>query len=140
MMDYDDMIRVLPPADPVVGGNVGIDTKEKKEEEEMKKLGSLLLSAALVASLAVSASAFASGTQRSAGDATDGTWDYPWYKTTATAPSAYAGTGNEGPASYAADGNGATYWHSNWDTNHPENGSVDLSGDPDNRYIQLELD
>ena len=105
----------------------------------MKKVVSLVLSAALVAGMAISVSAFATGTQRAA-DATDSTWDYPWYKTTATAPSAYAGTGNEGPASYAADGNGATYWHSNWDTNHPENGSVDLSGDPDNRYIQLELD
>ena len=136
MMDYDDMIRVLPPADPVVGGNVRIDTKEKKEEEEMKKLTASLLSAALVASLAVSASAFASGTE----NPTDGTWDYPYYKTTATAPSQYAGTGNEGPASYVVDGKPATYWHSNWDTNHPENGSTDLTNDPDHRYIQLELD
>ena len=102
----------------------------------MKKLTASLLSAALVASLAVSVSAFASGTQRSAGDATDGTWDYPYYKTTATAPSYH----NEAPASNAVDGNTQTHWHSNWDANRPENGSADLTNDPDNRYIQLELD
>ena len=133
MMDYDDMIRVLPPADPAVGGNARIDTKEKKEEEEMKKLTASLLSAALVASLAISGSAFASGTQRSAGDATDGTWDYPWYKTTATAPS-YR---NEAPASNAVDGNTQTHWHSNWGTGSGT-GATTLTDEE--RYIQLELE
>ncbi|MBM6897160.1 discoidin domain-containing protein, partial [Pseudoflavonifractor capillosus] len=92
----------------------------------MKKLGSLLLSAALVASLAVSASAFASGTQRAA-DAADGTWDYPWYKTTATAPSAQSGY----LASNAVDGSSDTHWHTDWNTN--------LSDNEKSRYIQLDL-
>ena len=106
----------------------------------MKKLTASLLSAALVASLAISGSAFASGTQRSAGDATDGTWDYPRENTTATAPSQYlGGSSTEGPASYAVDGDTSTYWHSNWDENATENGSVDLSNTPDQRYIQLTL-
>ena len=138
MMDYDDMIRVLPPADPVVGGNARIDTKEKKEEEEMKKLTASLLSAALVASLAISGSAFATGTQRSAVDPADGTWDYPFYKTTATAPSECGtGTGNDGPASYALDGNETTHWHSNYTGG---TGLTDLKNNPELRYIQLTLD
>ena len=99
----------------------------------MKKLTASLLSAALVASLAISGSAFASGTQRSAGDATDGTWDYPWYKTTATAPS-YR---NEAPASNAVDGNTQTHWHSNWGTGSGT-GATTLTDEE--RYIQLELE
>ena len=123
MMDYDDMIRVLPPADPVVGGNARIDTKEKKEEEEMKKLTASLLSAALVASLAVSVSAFASGT----GDPADASYDYPYTETTLSAPSFQEGL----PATKAADGDNDTHWHTAWDT--------DLSGSPESRYIQLTL-
>lgn len=71
--------------------------------------------------------------------ATDDSNDYDRTKTTATAPSNYNGTGNEGPASNAVDGNESTYWHSNWGTNSDDNPN-DLTNKPEKRYIQLELE
>ena len=89
----------------------------------MKKLTASLLSAALVASLAVSVSAFASGT----GDPADASYDYPYTETTLSAPSSQDGF----PAAKAADGDSDTHWHTAW--------STDLSGSPESRYIQLTL-
>lgn len=105
----------------------------------MKKVVSLVLSAAMVASLAISVSAFATGTQGAA-DATDASRDYLYTQTTATAPSA-CGTGNEndGPASYALDGNETTHWHSNYDGAIGGTGSTNLANTPAQRYIQLTL-
>ena len=40
--------------------------------------------------------------------------DYDYQKTTATAASAYQGTGNEGPVNYAVDGDTGTWWHTDW--------------------------
>ena len=108
-------------------------TKEK-EEEEMKKLTASLLSAALVASLAISVSAFASGT----GDPADTVWDYPYYKTTATAASEAGASNKEGPASFAVDGDSSSYWHSRWGDSG--SGDRDLTNLADKRYIQLELE
>lgn len=53
------------------------------------------------------------------GDAADGSRDYDYTKTTATAGSEYPGTGNEGPASYAVDNNTGTWWHTDWNVTVP---------------------
>lgn len=68
----------------------------------------------------------------------DDSRDYPYTKTTATAPSNYNGSGDEGPASNAVDGNANTYWHSNWAADSSDNPN-DLTQKPDKRYIQLNL-
>lgn len=59
------------------------------------------------------------GADASSGDAADDSRDYDYQKTTATAASAYPGTGNEGPASYAVDNNTGTWWHTNWNVTVP---------------------
>ena len=59
------------------------------------------------------------GADVSSGDAADDSRDYDYQKTTATAASAYPGTGNEGPASYAVDNNTGTWWHTNWNVTVP---------------------
>ena len=62
----------------------------------------------------------------------DGSRDYPRENTTVSAPSQQLpGDQNEGPVGYAIDGNAGTFWHTDWD--------ADLTNQPDNRYIQLEL-
>ena len=48
------------------------------------------------------------------GDVADDSRDYDYQKTTATAASAYQGTGNEGPVNYAVDGDTGTWWHTDW--------------------------
>lgn len=60
--------------------------------------------------------------------------EYPYENTTAYAPSERAQSTSDpeqGPASFAVDGDPATLWHSNWGEN--------LSSTPDKRYIQLKL-
>lgn len=71
--------------------------------------------------------------------AEDDSMDYPYTKTTATAPSEHnhANSSTDGPASEAVDGDLSTYWHSNWGSG---NGPTDLSDKPEQRYIQLTLD
>lgn len=71
--------------------------------------------------------------------AEDDSMDYPYTKTTATAPSEHnhANSSADGPASEAVDGDLSTYWHSNWDSG---NGPTDLSDKREQRYIQLTLD
>lgn len=65
--------------------------------------------------------------------ADDDSMDYPYTKTTASAPSQQTpASGNEGPITFAVDGDESTYWHSNW--------NEDLSSSPNSRYIQLTLD
>ena len=59
------------------------------------------------------------GADVSSGDAADDSRDYDYQKTTATAASAYPGTGHEGPASYAVDNNTGTWWHTNWNVTVP---------------------
>lgn len=59
------------------------------------------------------------GADASSGDAADDSRDYDYQKTTATAASAYPGTENEGPASYAVDNNTGTWWHTNWNVTVP---------------------
>ena len=63
-------------------------------------------------------------------DAADGSRDYDYRKTTATAGSVHPGSGNEGPASNAVDNNTGTWWHTNWQTLPPK---ADL-------WITLELE
>ena len=62
------------------------------------------------------------GADVSAGDndAADGSRDYDYTKTTATAGSEHPGSGNEGPASNAVDNNLGTWWHTNWQTLPPK--------------------
>lgn len=71
------------------------------------------------------------GADVSAGDndAADGSRDYDYTKTTATAGSEHPGSGNEGPASNAVDNNLGTWWHTNWQTLPPK----------DDLWITLEL-
>ncbi len=72
------------------------------------------------------------GSTPSAGDPADGSRDYDYTKTTATAPSQQTpASGGEGPVEFAVDNKRDTFWHSNW--------NEDLSGNPEKRYIQLEL-
>ena len=54
------------------------------------------------------------------GDAADDSRDYDYQKTTATAASAYQGTGNEGPVNYAVDGDTGTWWHTDWTQTVPK--------------------
>lgn len=54
------------------------------------------------------------------GDAADDSRDYDYQKTTATAASAYQGTGNEGPAGLAVDGDTGTWWHTDWTQTMPK--------------------
>lgn len=63
--------------------------------------------------------------------ADDDSLDLPLDGMTATADSAYSGSGNEGPVRYVIDNNPATYWHTNWNTNEAE--SVDF------RHVDLHL-
>ena len=73
-------------------------------------------------------------------DPEDNSRDYDYKKTTATAASQCGSNqGNDGPASYAVDGNRETHWHSNY-ANAGGSGSTDLRNEPKNRYIQLELE
>lgn len=53
--------------------------------------------------------------------AEDDSLDLPLDAMTATADSAYPGSGNEGPVRYVIDNNPATYWHTNWNTSEAEN-------------------
>lgn len=55
----------------------------------------------------------------------------------ATAPSYANVSGNEGGPDFAVDKKDETFWHSNWGNGV---GPADLTNDPENRYIQLELD
>lgn len=72
------------------------------------------------------------GSTPSAGDPADGSRDYDYTKTTATAPSQQTpASGGEGPVEFAVDNKRDTFWHSNW--------NEDLSGKPESRYIQLKL-
>lgn len=66
--------------------------------------------------------------------ASDDSRDYPYTKTTATAPSQQlpADKNVEGPVEFAVDNNENTYWHSDWDEN--------LVNQAEKRYIQLELE
>ena len=60
--------------------------------------------------------------------ADDASHDYPYTKTTATAGSEQGAE----PASNAVDNNTGTLWHSQW--------NADLTGSPDQRYIQITLE
>ncbi len=62
------------------------------------------------------------GADVSAGDndAADGSRDYDYTKTTATAGSEHPGSGNEGPAPNAVDNNTGTWWHTNWQNLPPK--------------------
>ena len=60
-------------------------------------------------------------------NAADDSRDYDYQKTTATAGSAYPGTGNEGPASYAVDGDTGTWWHTDWTANRADGRLLDHS-------------
>ena len=62
------------------------------------------------------------GADVSAGDndAADGSRDYDYTKTRASAGSVHPGSGNEGPASNAVDNNLGTWWHTNWQTLPPK--------------------
>ncbi len=60
------------------------------------------------------------GADVSSGDAADDSRDYDYQKTTATAASAYQGTGNEGPAGLAVDGDTGTWWHTDWTQTVPK--------------------
>src|SRR5699024_7277199 len=53
-------------------------------------------------------------------DAADGSRDYDYTKTRASAGSVHPGSGNEGPASNAVDNNLGTWWHTNWQTLPPK--------------------
>lgn len=81
------------------------------------------------------------GAQAGQHDPEDGSRDYPYNKTTATAPS-YLETpsGNEGGPTFANDGNAETYWHSNWKSPAPVENPNNLILFPDKRYIQLTLE
>ena len=63
-------------------------------------------------------------------DAADGSRDYDYRKTTATAGSEHPGSGIEGPASNAVDNNTGTWWHTNWQNLPPK----------ENLWITLELE
>lgn len=52
--------------------------------------------------------------------ADDDSLDLPLDGMTATADSAYSGSGNEGPVRYVIDNNPATYWHTNWNTSEAD--------------------
>ncbi len=67
--------------------------------------------------------------------AEDDSMDYPYTKTTATAPSQNSTSGNNS-ASAAVDGNPSTIWHTSWSGND----AIDLANQPERRYIQLKLD
>ena len=68
----------------------------------------------------------------SSNDPADGSRDYDYTQTTATAPSQQTpASGGEGPVEFAVDNKRDTFWHSNW--------NEDLSGKPESRYIQLKL-
>ena len=65
-------------------------------------------------------------------DPTDGSRDYDYTKTTATAASQQLPqSGNEGPVELALDNNSTTFWHTKW--------SEYLENSPEKRWIQLEL-
>ncbi len=73
------------------------------------------------------------GAAPSAGDPADGSRDYDYQKTKATAASQQLpASGNEGPVEFAVDNKRETFWHSNW--------NEDLTSKADKRYIQLELE
>ena len=65
-------------------------------------------------------------------DPTDGSRDYDYTKTTATAASQQLPqSGSEGPVELALDNNSKTFWHTKW--------SEYLENSPEKRWIQLEL-
>ena len=73
------------------------------------------------------------GAAPSAGDPADGSRDYDYTKTTATAASEQIPqSGSEGPVGLALDNDRSTFWHSNW--------SEQLENQPDKRWIMLELE
>ena len=73
------------------------------------------------------------GAAPSAGDPADGSRDYDYTKTTATAASEETPqSGNEGPVGLAVDNNRSTFWHSKW--------NEDLTNHPEKRWIMLELE
>lgn len=65
-------------------------------------------------------------------DPNDASRDYAYQDMKVTAPSVESG----GSAANANDGKSDTIWHSNWGGG---TGSSDLTNDPDNRYIQIEI-
>ena len=69
---------------------------------------------------------------RASGNASDDSGDYPYADMKLSAPSVESG----GSAGKAADGDNGTIWHSNWGGGQ---GVSDLTNDPDNRYLQIEL-
>lgn len=73
------------------------------------------------------------GESNSATDnAADASRDYPSGNMTLSAPSVAPGD----PLANAKDGDAGTIWHSNWGSGQ---GPTDLTNDPDNRYLQMEL-
>ncbi len=67
----------------------------------------------------------------------DGSRDYDYKKTTATAPSYTGKSGNEGGPELAVDNNTNTFWHTRWGSSGA--GETDLTNKADKRYIQLDL-
>ena len=65
-------------------------------------------------------------------DPDDATSDYPYQDMILTAPSVEKG----GSAANANDGDSNTIWHTNWGGGV---GPADLTNDPENRYLQIEL-
>lgn len=59
-------------------------------------------------------------------------YDLPTTNLTASSPSVYPGTGNEGPVSYVLDNNSSTYYHSNWNNSS--------ASDINNRHVDLTFD
>ena len=69
--------------------------------------------------------------------ADDDSKDYDYRKMTAYAPSWNEPAGNDGPPSFAVNGNENDWWHSRWGEGE---GHDNLSEYPEERFIQLELE
>lgn len=69
--------------------------------------------------------------------ADDDSKDYDYRKLTAYAPSWNEPAGNDGPPSFAVNGNENDWWHSRWGEGE---GHDNLSEYPEERFIQLELE
>ena len=65
-------------------------------------------------------------------DPNDSSMDYPYADMTLRAPSVEEG----GSVSWANDNDSNTIWHTNWGGG---TGPTDLTNDPENRYLEIEL-
>lgn len=126
------LVSIVPTAAFAAVGDGELPVEAPAPEEDSSKLAGELPAAPVEAAANDPVADLAEGE-------TDPYVYYDYTKTTPSAPSYQKPSGENSPSA-AVDNNTGTWYHSAWNHNQEGAGPTDLTGDDENRYIQLTLE